>query len=380
MSIPILGWLIQTLFRLLLQVGRAIEIDIFDRRGAMRLKRFSVKGLFGIFNHNISLNIDEGITIIHAPNGYGKTVILRFIQSFFSGSMRVFREVEFDSIEIEFDSKEIVKISQFNLFADDARTEFRRGYKVELVGSEFDAWEPFARPSEAPDRLRILPSSIERYVPHLVRVGRQEWRDTSLGELLSLDEVVDRYWQMIPENYRRDRGGPEWLQRARSSVKCQLIETQRLVAKRRASRDYDKDERSKPAVSAYRDALASRMEAVLAESATLSQSLDRTFPNRLLSRMRDQGGVLPLSEDDIRSRLAQLEQKRARLTSVDLLTHSDDSAVISEEKFDRATSRILTEYVTDTDKKLSPFDDILSRLELFVSLINEKLNFTRLSP
>lgn len=45
----------------------------------MRVVKTDVKNLFGIFNHEIPLNIKEHITIIHSPNGYGKTVLLTLL-------------------------------------------------------------------------------------------------------------------------------------------------------------------------------------------------------------------------------------------------------------------------------------------------------------
>ena len=45
----------------------------------MRIKQVSVTNLFGVFNHEIPLNLDDKITIIHGPNGSGKTVLLKMI-------------------------------------------------------------------------------------------------------------------------------------------------------------------------------------------------------------------------------------------------------------------------------------------------------------
>ena len=41
----------------------------------MRITKISVKGLFGMFDHEIPLNQESRITIIHGPNGVGKTVL-----------------------------------------------------------------------------------------------------------------------------------------------------------------------------------------------------------------------------------------------------------------------------------------------------------------
>lgn len=45
----------------------------------MRLRRFRIEKLFGLFTHEITLNDEPRITILHAPNGYGKTVILQMM-------------------------------------------------------------------------------------------------------------------------------------------------------------------------------------------------------------------------------------------------------------------------------------------------------------
>ena len=41
----------------------------------MRVRSIDVKGLFGVFNNEIPINSAERVTIIHGPNGFGKTVM-----------------------------------------------------------------------------------------------------------------------------------------------------------------------------------------------------------------------------------------------------------------------------------------------------------------
>jgi predicted ATP-binding protein involved in virulence len=115
------------------------------------------------------------------------------------------------------------------------------------------------------------------------------------------------------------------------------------------------------------------MGRALASSATLAQSLDQTFPNRLLSQMTAQGPTL--SEAALREKLTQLEVHRARLSRVDLIEKSNDSAIFSDAEFDEPTRRILTLYVEDAFKKLSPYDEILVKIELFSELLNDRFQF-----
>ena len=134
----------------------------------------------------------------------------------------------------------------------------------------------------------------------------------------------------------------------------------------------------KPAVRTYSADLASRIGRVLAESATLSQALDRTFPNRLLARMRD-STTPPDSEAALRHRLGELEQQRIRLAKAGLLEKSDESAFIPQDRFDEATRKLLSEYVGDTKQKLSAYENLLSKIELLVEIINKRFQFKQIS-
>jgi predicted ATP-binding protein involved in virulence len=46
----------------------------------MRITQASITGLFGVFNHVIPFNLDERITIIHAPNGCSVLDLLKTIK------------------------------------------------------------------------------------------------------------------------------------------------------------------------------------------------------------------------------------------------------------------------------------------------------------
>src|SRR5438128_701625 len=70
----------------------------------MRIKRISATELFGLFNHTIPLQLDERITIIHGPNGLGKTIILRMLAGLMEGKYSIFRRIPFGKFMVEFDS------------------------------------------------------------------------------------------------------------------------------------------------------------------------------------------------------------------------------------------------------------------------------------
>lgn len=74
-----------------------------NRQNKKRIKRISVTNLFGVFNHTIPLHLDDRITIIHGPNGFGKTAILRLLNDLFNKTSGALRTIPFSELHIDFD-------------------------------------------------------------------------------------------------------------------------------------------------------------------------------------------------------------------------------------------------------------------------------------
>lgn len=78
----------------------------------MRLQEIRTHRLFRLFDHVIPLNMDERITIIHGPNGYGKTAILRMIAGIFESSFSALRSLPFDRLDLEFDDGNVLTVDE----------------------------------------------------------------------------------------------------------------------------------------------------------------------------------------------------------------------------------------------------------------------------
>ena len=76
----------------------------------MRIKQISVSGLFGIFNHVIPLNMDDRITVIHGPNGFGKTAMLTILDGLFNSRYSKLRTIPFSKFRVEFDDDSNIEI------------------------------------------------------------------------------------------------------------------------------------------------------------------------------------------------------------------------------------------------------------------------------
>ncbi|TRC90812.1 MULTISPECIES: AAA family ATPase [unclassified Mesorhizobium] len=345
-----------------------------------RLESFSVEGLFGLFDHDIHFKLGDRITIIHAPNGYGKTIVLKLISGFFGGSFSIFRKVDFRQVNFRFDDGRILTITKR---PDEQSNDKRKGnstppftirlHKSRKTLQEWTGWKP---EGNVKDKREIY--SIDRYIPHLYRLGPREYRDSQSGEFLSYYDAIEKYSDILPPQIRADLAPPEWVRDLRGSIHCQLIETQRLLLQRASKAAYERSELTwVSAVQDYSKELVTAIAVTLAESATVGSALDRTFPNRVLARLREP--TAPLPESQLRSRLGELEQKRRRLTAVGLLDDSDEGAIHSNDRFDEPTRKFLSEYVSDAEKKLENYLRLLPRIELFIDIINRRFQFKKLS-
>ena len=70
----------------------------------MRLTQVSVKRLFGTFTHIIPLHLDDRITILHGPNGFGKTALLRIIDALFHERYSEILSTPFEEFRLVFDN------------------------------------------------------------------------------------------------------------------------------------------------------------------------------------------------------------------------------------------------------------------------------------
>ncbi len=78
----------------------------------MRITKISVKGLFGYLDHEIPLNQESRITIIHGPNGVGKTVLMRMVDGLFRYDYELLGSIPFLQLRIAFSTAEFMIIEK----------------------------------------------------------------------------------------------------------------------------------------------------------------------------------------------------------------------------------------------------------------------------
>jgi predicted ATP-binding protein involved in virulence len=338
----------------------------------MRIQQISVSGLFGIFDHVIPLNMDERLTIIHGPNGFGKTVMLRMLNGLFNSQYSVFRTIPFSNFRVEFDNGSTVEIVK----TSEAGEETKKKNQIVLNFYKSNSEKVFfvLKKTKNTADLDFPISIIENLIPGLERVGGRKWVYIPTGETFSFNEVIDRFEDIVPAKLK-SREEPEWLENLKNNIHVRLIESQRLlnVVSNRSSRSYEGTPSMLPTVSAYSNEIAQLIRSKLAEYGTTSQSLDRTFPARVVKQQPSPD----LTDEQLRHQLNELEETRSRLIEVGLLDKDENSDFqIQSQAIDESTKNILSVYVEDVEKKLSVFNEIANKIELLRRIINNKFAYS----
>jgi hypothetical protein len=217
--------------------------------------------------------------------------------------------------------------------------------------------------------------SIDRYLPFITRIGPNSWRHDETGEVCDLQEIVETYGHMLPDPYREQLADkmPEAVKGIIREIDCHLIETQRLLILRDDSAEtpYYRGSRRPPsrlAIASKAQALKEIIARDFGNYATLSQSLDRSFPRRVISDPARQ----PF--EDLKGRLQDLDRRRNELMEAGILdTETDEPVALPEGgKLETAMARVLSIYAEDNDRKLSSLADLLQKIKLFKKLIDER--------
>lgn len=336
----------------------------------MRIKQIKVKNLFGLFNHTIPFNLKEKITIIHGPNGLGKTIILKFIDGLFNRKYGIFYDIPFNEFEIEFENGDLISLIKKDLSDGNELI-------LKINGKSYKNPFKLINLKKIGFPLRVL----EDILP-VTRIGADIWIWKPNNERLSLNEMFSRFRDQIinylPNSMKEELNLIEnkELQEFQKNLTVHLIETQRLLKipeeKTRGYRSHKDDYPLVAVVKEYSEELTFNIESLLARFGELSQSLDRTFPVRLMKTKPSE----ILTKEKLQRALNQLEVERQKLRNLGLLGKVEDDLQIQE--IDEDSEKVISLFVKDNEEKLSIFDEMAKKIDLLKKIINDHFLFKEL--
>ncbi|MGI9251570.1 MAG: AAA family ATPase [Pseudohongiellaceae bacterium] len=330
----------------------------------MELTTLTVSKLFGYFDHTIQFNQDEKITIITAPNGYGKSVILRMLNAIFSGDFHYIEKLIVKDISLEFSDKTELLFTKKSIEGEVEIKQIAKGKKVN---------------SYAYSKKSAAAAEILSGVPWLTRAGQGEWLDLRLGGLLTNRKAIEKYSRddLFSTDDQNIMSLPDWVQEYVECINVRLIEDQRLIQRDKIHKKredpfqrVDNTESVSPinTIEQYANELQREIKNLTSEYSAIAQKLDSTFPNRLLSPLPN--GKAAYTEDKLKKHLNKIENSRKRLVRYGLI--EDESAEYTTEQISEENLKVLTLYVLDTQKKLKVYDNLVSQLDFFTSILNDK--------
>lgn len=329
----------------------------------MELRKLVITGLFGHFNHTIPFN-EENITIITAPNGYGKTIALKLIDAVFNRKYGFISALQFQSVQL------VTSADVITLTKDDPE-----GGNFTL-SSDINPDDPLVYNSEkVRKRLRgISLSEIDNRIPYLQRIDVDHWENIRSGEVHDVDSLIENFSQHFPES-TKTTNIPEWYKNTCDNLTAHFIQDQRLIL-RRVEPSRRRAQHFINTIEQYAQDLARKIKEAGFNSQRISQNLDTSFPERLLKKESE---FEAFEINRLKAELQELQEKREQLSKFSLLSserHLPQLNLLDEIK--EEDKKVLTLYVKDTKQKLEAYTPLLSKIQLFFSILNEKrLSFKR---
>lgn len=306
---------------------------------APRITRIEVTGLFGLYDHVINLNLEDRVTILHGPNGVGKTVLLKMIRAVLNKQFDELAQIPFQRFRIDLTSGQAIDITS----------------KIT---------EKPAPPGETLKRLTAVGSKLEAVYTRATKYPEPKIFDNAgLPGGLS-QQFPEVCWNPIPVNSLRT-----------SSIKrppVHLIEDQRILRRLEKSPQLIKPtSQLHPAVWGNAIDLRSRIDALRRTYGDTSRELDQSFPTRLVQKNSESRSSI-----DLKSRMTGLEDLRARLRHNGLIDEpqAEPFDVTSLDGLSPAQSDVMALVVGDSEKKLGIFTDLLQRVELFLRIVNNRFS------
>ena len=328
-----------------------------------RLRRVEIERLFGTYDHRIDLDPESHVTILHGPNGVGKTHTLGMVCALLTGDTGYFRRVPCRRFTLTFTDSE----AQLAIEPDGERGQLTLNH----AGSLHEAPVPLRAQSSEP--LGLLRSPVHGSPP-----------TPSLGELREGGSLGER---LLARALAENEGLPSWFQSFLERVSVQFIETHRL-----APTGPQQDSGSTPWSATWAGRWSNRESAVpaviersqeftelfretMANYGRQSQVLDQTFPQRLVAAKA--GG----DNEEIQRRMETLEKETDQLKCLGILDEDSDTSSrprAEPTEWDDTGARVMALYVDDTEQKLKALADLAQRVRSLLNSLNGKYRHKRL--
>ncbi|WP_085654198.1 MULTISPECIES: AAA family ATPase [unclassified Pseudomonas] len=326
----------------------------------MRVKDVYLSKLYGIYNHHIYLD-NDGLTIIHGPNGVGKTAVLKCLKFILDWDLVALSKIPFRLCRIEMDNGLVITAQRQSKLAENKTGVFTGAVDV-----------TFQRPDGSIEHAQGLDTkmlefseSVAESKPWLSKLKKGLWRDVRDGTLVEAHDVIAEY---LPGAKKKKRANSAYFDSVRNTLSVKIIDTHRLSGLASEANGGAK------ILECVSD-MVKQIKIVNAEYAKRAQELDQTFPHRLI--MENQATY---STAEVKQRLLRFETRQSQLSTIGLLASLEGPVLPSDiDALSDAKLEAISLFVQDSEKKLDSFNELAIRCSALLKLIENKFTNKKLA-
>ncbi|OUI79037.1 hypothetical protein HK18_03745 [Commensalibacter intestini] len=346
---------------------------------ALKLDKIEIKQLFNRFNYTIDLVkfSHEGFCILTAPNGYGKTTILKLIRALPNRDFSVFFNECYEHITFCLNDNTVIKIKK-----DKDKDKVNILYQGKVIPIE-DLKSNFSfRESKTLRR-------IGKKIAFLNETDDET--DEEIGENSNLEKFILQNWIENTE-HRKNKPHKEIkeLEDKINSLKIYYISTNRLnetlrvrssLIKNRPQYLLDKEIKNEKynSVESIAYNIKSEINAAQINQFEEGRSKESNFPKRILDILVNK--TQETQEDNLQDLILEIQQLEEKYSSLGLIPNTQATRQLDShlEKAheDASILLVLKTYLSDIKEKFALLSNLANKLDIFQSSVNSLLSFKR---
>lgn len=312
--------------------------------------------MFGDFNYNLNFeDIKDNVIILTAPNGYGKSTILKIIDDFFNMKFDDLFDESFNSFTIEFDNEIVTVVKENNLLV----IYYGLGKSVEINKNTFR------------DNKKKFNNILKNELPYIRKVKNNLWIDTRDDEVITTYEMLERYSYLFPEDIVNVKLDNNLLQLLERDVF--FVDADRLN-----NINVNENNQEYSAINKLSKSIRQLMADVKEKQYAISMDQSSNFPEKVMS----------LLSEDIDIDVSKTISKIVKITKFDREYNENEifgnlnlnpniiGKLRNEQIYDnKAFLMVLSSYLDDIIQRIDTCSELAERINLFKESVNSLLQF-----
>jgi predicted ATP-binding protein involved in virulence len=331
-------------------------------RAPLRVRRIEIKKLFGLYDHDIHLNAEDGVTILHGPNGVGKTATLHLLMVL-AGHYETLWKYPLERLKFTLNSGEYI------LFEVESKNNFDGTwfFKMTLTWGRLDQ----------PQGIHVFSKSTFNIKDSYIKINHENSvLDSNIfSTWMNGYQIDNNNWLLLREYTRTElvndlRNENCWWLDDEFVDLC-FVNTSRLMYL-----NHEDKKEGYLRVNRYSAEMVVMIQSKLDKYDEMTRQGDQTFIKRLIDFKVSEG----LNLNQLRTELVEIENGIIELQKIGVLNgliKSDFESLSKSIQLEQLS--VVSLYVIDMQEKLNIFTDIIQKINLFCHQLNLKLTHKSIS-